>query len=535
MIKYNSLKGILCILLCVVQVSWARDIFVDGSNPQASDKNAGAADKPLKTIAYSAKIAIAGDTVHVRDGVYREFIEVANSGTGPDRMITFRADGSKVFVKGSDEVSGWVLYKDNIWKKEGWQINSQQVFVDGVVLEQIGGNPLFSPGRLPAKGSGVKDMIPGSFYYDEKGKTLYLRLKDNGNPSNHLVEASTRILIFSLKWKNYIKIQNFNFKHSNNTATIKSGWPAVAINGDNCVVENNDISWCDFAGLGGNGNNHVISNNTINHNGNSGMSFSGSGILMVGNTTNFNNYRKFDMDWHAGGVKNTKFVKSTIKNHVAQENKGSGIWCDIDCSDVVIESSKAQKNEGMGIFYEISKNALIKNNIVSENKQHGIYISASQNCNVLNNTAYANMRGIVVHGVPRSAYGKKYLLQNNLVENNILANNSHADLVLAKPSTDTTSNNSDYNLFYQSSGLLNNRLDYAGAMTTLAQWQKNTGNDKHSLVGDPRFKSAAQVDFKILIGSPAIGAGHFSPLLKEDFSGAVRGKQIDIGPYKLSK
>lgn len=520
-------------ILLLEQNSYAKEYIVNQNHPQAADTNDGSYKTPWKTISQAAKIAVAGDTVSVKDGVYREFVEVANSGTGPDKMITFRADGNKVFVKGSDEVSGWILLKGNIWKKEGWHVNSQQVFVDGVVLEQIGGNPLFSPDRLPAIGSGVKDMMPGSFFYDAKDKALYAWLKDNGNPNNHLMEASTRILILRLKWKNYVKIQNFNFMHSNNTETIKSGWPAVAINGDGSVVENNHISWTDFAGLGGNGNNLVIRNNTANHNGNSGMGFSGSGILMSGNTTNYNNYRKFDMNWHAGGVKNTIFIKSTIRNHVADNNYGSGIWCDIDCNEVTIESSKAQQNDGMGIFYEISKNALIKNNIVSGNKLHGIYISASENCNVLNNLSYANMRGIVVHGVPRSAFGKKFFSKNNLVENNILANNSHADLVMAKPSTDTTGNRSDYNLFYQTSGSLNNRLDYAGAMTTLAQWQNSTGNDKHSRFGDPLFKGAFNGDFKLLAGSPASSTGNANPLVKDDFTGAPRGSRKDIGPYSL--
>lgn len=522
-------------ILLLGQNSWAKEYVVDQNHPLAADTNDGSYKSPWKTISQAAKIASAGDTVSVKDGVYREFVEVANSGSGADKMITFRAAGSKVFVKGSDIVSDWVLVKGNIWKKTNWLVNSQQVFADGVVLEQIGGAPLFSPGRLPAKGSGIKDMMPGSFFYDEKDKTLYAWLKDNSNPNKHMMEASTRTLILRLKWKNYVKIQSFNFMHSNNTDTIKSGWPAVAINGDSCIIENNQISWTDFAGLGGNGNNLVISNNTANHNGNSGMGFSGSGILMDGNTTNYNNYRRFDMDWHAGGVKNTNFIKSTIKNHVAQNNYGSGIWCDIDCNDVTIESSKAQQNDGMGIFYEISKNALIKNNIVSGNKLHGIYISASEDCKVLNNVAFANMRGIVVHGVPRSAFGKKYFLKNNLVENNILANNSHADLVMAKPSTETIGNRSDYNLFYQTSGSLNNRLDYAGTMTTLAQWQNSTGNDRHSRVGDPLFRSEFKGDFRPTAGSPASGTGNANPLVKEDHTGTLRGSRKDIGPYSLGK
>lgn len=533
-IKHVSLF-LLLILFGLINNTWARDLYVDGSNPLASDVNNGSATKPFKTIGYAAKNAVAGDTVHVQNGVYREFVEVENSGTGPNKMITFKADGNKVYVKGSDVVTGWVLYGNNIWRKEGWLINSQQVFVDGDYLVQIGGNALFSPDRLPAKGRGTTDMIAGSFYYDESGKNLFVRLKDNGNPNKHLMEVSTRALLLRLKWKNYIKIFGFNFLHSNNTATIKSGWPAVAINGDNCVIENNNFSWCDFTGLGGNGNNHIIKNNTANYNGNSGMSFSGSGISMVGNVTNYNNYRNFDPEWHAGGVKNVKLVNSSIRNHVSLHNYGHGIWCDIDCNDVIIDSNKVQENEGTGIFYEISEKAQISNNIIFGNKLHGIYISASSNCNIINNLVHANMRGVVVHGVPRSAFGKKYVTFNNNIYNNIISENSNADIVFARKSESFGDNYSDYNLFFQSKSQLVNRIDYAAPIYTLAQWRALTSNDIHSIAGDPYFVNKNKYDFRLSSKSPAIGTGKNNNLVVVDMLGNKRSLSKDIGPFVYIK
>lgn len=524
------------ILLSLVQGAWARDIFVDGNNPLASDKNAGSVDTPLKSIAYSAKIAVAGDTVHVRDGVYREFVEVANSGSGPEKMITFRADGSKVFVKGSDVVSGWVLSKDNIWKKEGWQVNSQQVFVDGVFLEQIGGNPLFSPGRLPAKGSGIKDMMPGSFYYDGGSKTLYAWLKDNGNPNKHLMEASTRTLIFRLKWKNYVKVQSFNFMHSNNTATIKTGWPAVAINGDGCIVENNSISWCDFTGLGGNCNGAIIRNNRCDYNGDSGIGFSGNNIVLEGNETNYNNYRNFNYDWHAGGMKNTQLSNSKVYRHTAVNNNGHGIWFDIDCANNVIESSIAADNKGNGIFYEISKNGIIKNNISIKNGVNGIYISSSLNCRVLNNLVYGNTYGIVLHG-PRDNHG----LINNIVENNIITNNITAQIVIPPPNgnndiKDSVKDNySDFNLIYNSKGQVRLKIG-SGAKSTIniSDWIKLTGNDSHSIEIDPRLVKSNKWELKPSDNSPVRGAGKVSNDVLDDIDLKSRPlDRNDIGPFTI--
>jgi len=514
---------------CCIPHAWSETFYVDNSSANASDSNVGDSLHPLKTISRAAHIVKAGDTVFVKNGVYRESIVVENSGSSFDRMITFKA-GKNVVIKGSDVVTGWKLVEGAIWKKENWTVNSQQVFVDGTILSQIGGNPYYSPKRLPIVGKNMSDMFPGSFYFDPASGSLYVWLVDGSNPNAHIVEASVRPWLFYIKKKRYIKLSGFIFQHSNTTALIKTGWPAVNISGDDCIVENNSISWCDFTGLGGYGNNLVIRNNTANYNGNSGMSFSGTNIVMDNNKTNYNNYRKFDMNWQGGGMKNTIFSKSIIRYHVAKNNLGHGIWCDIDCKDVVIESSKAQQNDGMGIFYEISNDALIKNNITTENKQNGIYISASNNCKVLNNIAYANIRGIVIHGVPRA----NYTLTNNLVENNILVNNLHADLLFATPSASAKGNSSDYNLFYQSDGILKNRLDYTAAMITLLQWQKNTGFDKHSLVGNPRFKSVSNDDFEPTVVSLIRGKGNSNPQVKEYFDGMLRGKSSDIGPFNVS-
>jgi parallel beta-helix repeat protein len=525
----------LSIFFIVSSRAYSAEYYVDQNFPGSSDANDGTSTRPWKTIQKAASQMVAGDTVNVRNGVYRESIEVKNSGENPQKMIAFRASGNNVIVKGSDVVSGWTPWRGKIWKKDNWPTNSQQVFVDGEILGQIGGNASYPPQRLPARGAGVSDVEAGTFYYNATEKALYVWLKDGGNPNQHLVEASTQPYLFLARKKNFIRLTGFNFQHSNTTATYANGWPAVNMSSDNSIAENNSVSWCDFTGMGGTGNNLKIMNNTSNYNGNSGMGFTGSGIVMEGNTTNYNNYRGFVVDWHSGGVKNVMFVNSRIDGHMAMGNKGPGIWCDIDCTDVTITSSRAISNEGMGIFYEISKSAVIKNNVTAGNSLHGIYISASDNCLVLNNLAYGNMRGIVVHGVPRSYGGKSYSSNNNVVENNIMADNSNADLVMAKPSANASGNVSDYNLFYQSTGPLNLRLDYAGAMTSLAQWQRATGQDQHSVVGNPRFINSSKGNFQLSVGSPAIGSGKSTPVVDDDLNKNKRGNRNDIGPFTIQK
>ncbi len=68
----------------------AATYYVDQANPQASDANPGTEARPWKTIGHAAEVAVAGDTVYVKPGTYRERVHPAHSGSSGKR-ITFSA------------------------------------------------------------------------------------------------------------------------------------------------------------------------------------------------------------------------------------------------------------------------------------------------------------------------------------------------------------------------------------------------------------------------------------------------------------
>src|SRR5690554_3305544 len=82
-----------------------------------SDLGKGTKDDPFLTINKAASVAVAGDTVIVREGVYREWVKPVNSGLSNRRRITFQAaEGEKVVIKGSEEIKNWDHVEGNIWK-----------------------------------------------------------------------------------------------------------------------------------------------------------------------------------------------------------------------------------------------------------------------------------------------------------------------------------------------------------------------------------------------------------------------------------
>ncbi len=83
-----------------------------------SDKNNGSKEAPFRTINHAAQIAIAGDTVRVHGGEYREWVSPKNSGRSNSERIVYEAvEGEKPIIKGSEIVTDWKKVEGSVWKK----------------------------------------------------------------------------------------------------------------------------------------------------------------------------------------------------------------------------------------------------------------------------------------------------------------------------------------------------------------------------------------------------------------------------------
>ncbi|MCU0772543.1 MAG: fibronectin type III domain-containing protein [Verrucomicrobia bacterium] len=116
-----------------------------------SDTNAGTLGAPFRTIQQAASVAVAGDNVYVRAGVYRETVRPANSGSDDTSRITFQPyNNEEVTVTGADVVSGtWVAHSGNIWKIDVPLDNSTDV--NGNKVETDGDYQLFVNGWMAAE------------------------------------------------------------------------------------------------------------------------------------------------------------------------------------------------------------------------------------------------------------------------------------------------------------------------------------------------------------------------------------------------
>jgi hypothetical protein len=239
-------------------VSWekplqfTRTYYVDNRNPRAADSNPGTDELPFLTINKAAQVLQPGERVVVMTGVYRERIDPARGGTGPDKMISYEAvPGAKVVVKGSRLVkTGWrpstsykltlsadARAKLKIYERrlddldfqgynpfgmvsimhnrvylmpkpeELWRHLKRRgmMFVDGRRLEQV----------EQYQGLAGKD---GAFWCEHDGLTIHARLPGDADPAQHEVELATQEQVFAPRTLGlgYIRVKGISFEHAAN-------------------------------------------------------------------------------------------------------------------------------------------------------------------------------------------------------------------------------------------------------------------------------------------------------------------------------
>ena len=87
------------------QTVYKKVYYVDQNHPQASDANKGTEESPFLTINQAARMAMPGEKVIVKKGIYRENVRPARSGENEKSMICYEAaTEAEVVISGSEVV-----------------------------------------------------------------------------------------------------------------------------------------------------------------------------------------------------------------------------------------------------------------------------------------------------------------------------------------------------------------------------------------------------------------------------------------------
>jgi hypothetical protein len=447
---------------------------------------------------------VPGDTLRMQPGVYRATIDLRHlAGKGrPGERVTIEATAPGVVIKGSDVVTGWTRTDDGRWQVENWRIPSQQVFVNGTALRQVGG-VLFrgyptdpdnefsklrvgSSGIWPGRRDGTQSaMRTGSFYHDPIQHRLVI---DPGpiDPRSAVVEVSVRTFGIVSEAVSGVMLKGLTVSHSNTSAVTRGG--AVTLRGPGIVIDSVAVLECDSIGIVVDGPGFVIRNSTVDACGQLGMNVRGADGVLENNVVRNNNTRGFNKWWEAGGMKfvgNGGLKRSQVRGNVAVGNRGDGLWFDWGNSDNLVEQNVAAFNDGFGIHYEAGGPAKIRNNTSIANRQRGIYALHSHELEISGNTvAFNQLDGIVVmdEGLRDPSRVLDLRPRLNRVEGNVVAFNTGMALVLPNERSSNTSNGNCYIDKPSSPPRFSLGWPRAGGIgvKTLPQWIAATGQDEQS-------------------------------------------------------
>jgi hypothetical protein len=358
------------------------------------DTWAGSLMRPFRTIQRAADLAVAGDTITVHEGTYREYVNPKNGGFSDKERITYEAaPGEKVIITGGEIISDWrkvegsvykaVIansffgkfnpYKEIIWGD--WFKSIDRVYHLGEVY--INGKSMFEAESLEAVINPVTfrearepEWSLHSWYseVDDENTTIYANFGEF-NPADNTIEINVRRFCF---WPektgvNYITVRGFHL-----TMASPNWAPPTALQ-EGLIGPNWSKGW-------------IIENNEISNAKNTGISL-GKEI-----TTGHN-------EWVTNGTKHgTQRERDVIFNAIKigwnKENVGSHIVR----SNVIHDCEQAGICGHLGeVFSQIYDNHIYNihhKRMFVGSEIGGIKLHASLDCQIYNNHIHNCDRGM---------------------------------------------------------------------------------------------------------------------------------------------
>ena len=395
-----------------------------------------------------------GATFLFKAGVYNNFSVVP---LDYDQFISTTPKGA--ILSGATVVNNFVFNRStNLWVGK-IQItpvsNPKGVCYPGVV-GCVHPEDLFFNGVLYKRVNTYASVVSGSWYLNYTNGNVYLA----DNPTSQTVQVSTTRFAIGGGNITSVVVNGFIVEHYGNPANNGAiegidYYHLTSIPSYNWLIENNEIRYNHGAGISI-GDQMTVAGNYLHHNGQLGVGGTGNNVTVTNNQIAFNNAVGYSFAW-AGGAKFIQVVGLLITNNYSHDNNGPGLWTDIENSNVDIGFNQLANNRGAGIIHEISYNATIHDNTITNDGIDsrgtgpwwggGIIVSNSSSVQIYNNTLTNCQNGIMEQSKNRGngSNGQPYVLQNVLVYNNAISQNGGfaAGLVRNYPTG---------NLVYTSSG-----------------------------------------------------------------------------------
>ena len=355
---------------------------------RGNDAGAGTASSPWLTLAHAVAASPSGSTIVLRGGTYRESVQVYA------KALTIQNyPGEKVYLSGSDIVTGWVA-DGSAWRLDGWNHTfpqggrpdltdpshplaayPDQLFVDGVSQTQVA-----------SRGA----VVGNTFYVDYSAHQLFM----GANPSGHQVEASARSRGLYLNQATGSIVRGIAVVHY---ANHPNDLGALFDDADNSVIENCQFSQNASIGLSVLGKSVRVVNDTANDNGQIGIHADhADGLQVRSNLLQHNDTESFMVEGAEGNLKVTATNGVTVADNLSRYSVGRGMWFDVNSYAITVVRNVIANNMDRGMQFEISGNGIIAGNLLVNNASDGLSIIDGNDVQVYNNSFWHDTRAVFI-------------------------------------------------------------------------------------------------------------------------------------------
>lgn len=343
----------------------------------------GTPRRPYRTLTAAARVAPAGATIFLSNGVHRESIDLDR------KSLKIRAvPGAAPVLSGADRITAWTQVGGRWWAQgpnfpdTGWPTGLTSsarsalvdiVVVDGTQLRQV---------------TTSAELDRSSFWIDVTNRVWLGR-----DPGPSVVEIATRTRGILARNVDGFLVEGLTFRHY---ASGPGDAGAVELWGANNVIRSVLAHDNASAGIRVIGRSVLIEGTRAVRNGRVGAIVHQSDDAIVRSSVfNDNNTEDFAVFGAAGGVKMTASRNVRIVGNEVLDNFGHGIWFDLSSLGIVIDANHTARNSEAGILVEVSAFATVSRNVAVDNGR-GIYIVESNDVRVTGNTVGLNQRNILV-------------------------------------------------------------------------------------------------------------------------------------------
>lgn len=380
-----------------------------------SDSGSGAPDRPVASVAAAIARIPAGSTgtVVVHGGVYRQ----GGIRVPADRTVHIvGSPGEQVVFSGSVPVWDW-RYEGSV----AWTPYSPRPVTDGSGISfSAGMNVARDAGRFadqawagPAQLQQVTslgEVSSGRFFVDRAAGRLYVSAGDVGAG----VEVSGLAQFVSLSGRNQL-IEGVTVQRYSNDPAV---YGVVRVEAGSSNVTMRDLAIVDsafqavqFAGSpsqAGLIRGATMERVTIDRSGWMGVSATLIDDLTMRNVriSGSNPFGEYTFSPQSGALKTSRAVRVKVLDSVFENNNSHGLWFDQSNVDVDVVGNRIVGNAGSSVFWEISDDLLLADNvIVAPAGGRAVKIAGASGVKMVNNTVVGGVDPVGVFVDVRSMPG----------------------------------------------------------------------------------------------------------------------------------